>query len=92
MKRSGRSRTAIRDKEAAGAFDAEFIALARSVYVTNDRRAEAKREINRALKSRLVEEKSYKPCSAAARPAARNRRLLRGFTQLRNRNPPNSWA
>ncbi|HJR56595.1 MAG TPA: DUF6165 family protein [Rhizomicrobium sp.] len=51
----------IRDKEAAGAFDAEFIALARSVYVTNDRRAEVKRDINRALKSQLVEEKSYKP-------------------------------
>jgi hypothetical protein len=54
----------IRDKEAAGVFDAEFIALARSVYVTNDRRAEAKREINRALKSQLVEEKSYKPYTA----------------------------
>ena len=55
----------IRDKEAAAAFDAEFIALARSVYVTNDRRAEVKRDINRALKSALVEEKSYKPYTAA---------------------------
>lgn len=54
----------IRDKEAAAAFDAEFIALARSVYVTNDRRAEVKRDINRALKSQLVEEKSYKPYTA----------------------------
>ena len=55
----------IRDKEAASAFDAEFIALARSVYVTNDRRAEVKRDINRALNSALVEEKSYKPYTAA---------------------------
>src|SRR5690349_5750319 len=51
----------IRDKEAACAFDAEFIELARSVYFTNDRRAAVKREINRALHSGLVEEKSYKP-------------------------------
>lgn len=56
----------IRDKEAAAAFDAEFIALARSVYVTNDRRAEVKRDINRALNSALVEEKSYKPYTAGS--------------------------
>ena len=49
----------IRVKEAAAAFDAEFVELARSVYHTNDRRAEIKREINRALASDLVEEKSY---------------------------------
>ena len=30
---------AIREKEAAGSFDQEFIELARSVYVTNDERA-----------------------------------------------------
>jgi hypothetical protein len=56
----------IRDKEAAAAFDAEFIALARSVYVTNDRRAEVKRDINRALNSTLIEEKSYKPYTAGS--------------------------
>lgn len=50
----------IRDKEAAQAFDAEFIRLARSVYIENDERARIKREINTALGSALVEEKSYK--------------------------------
>jgi hypothetical protein len=49
----------IRGKERARAFDAEFIALARAVYVTNDRRAALKREINRLTDSALVEEKSY---------------------------------
>jgi len=49
----------IRLKDAAGAFDAEFVALARSVYRTNDDRAATKREINVALRSALVEEKSY---------------------------------
>ncbi|MFM8845062.1 MAG: DUF6165 family protein [Gammaproteobacteria bacterium] len=51
----------IRDKELASAFDAEFIALARAVYVTNDERAAVKKRINLALGSRIVEEKSYKP-------------------------------
>lgn len=50
---------AIRDKERAGAFDAEFIELARSVYFDNDERAAIKRRINLALGSDLVEEKSY---------------------------------
>ncbi len=49
----------IRLKEAAQAFDAEFIRLARSVYFENDERARLKREINTALGSTLVEEKSY---------------------------------
>lgn len=49
----------IRLKERARAFDEEFIALARAVYVTNDRRAALKREINRVARSGLVEEKSY---------------------------------
>ncbi|MGO9741385.1 MAG: DUF6165 family protein [Roseiarcus sp.] len=49
----------IRAHERAQAFDAEFIALARAVYVTNDRRAELKREINRLCGSLLIEEKSY---------------------------------
>jgi len=49
----------IRAKEAASAFDQEFIELARSVYVNNDERAKLKREINKLLKSELVEEKQY---------------------------------
>jgi Family of unknown function (DUF6165) len=49
----------IRDKERAQAFDAEFIALARSVYVENDERATIKKRINLALGSTIVEEKSY---------------------------------
>ena len=40
-------------------FDEEFIGLARSVYVTNDRRADLKKQINTLLDSALVEEKSY---------------------------------
>lgn len=51
---------AIRLKEAAKAFDAEFVELARSVYRTNDRRAAIKRELNVALGSDLLEEKSYR--------------------------------
>lgn len=50
----------IREKEAARVFDGEFIELARSVYITNDRRASLKRELNLALGSDLIEEKSYK--------------------------------
>ncbi len=49
----------IRLKEAEQHFDAEFIELARSVYRTNDRRAALKRELNLALGSDLLEEKSY---------------------------------
>lgn len=50
---------AIRDKERAKAFDDEFVRLARSVYFENDARARIKREINAALGSDYVEEKSY---------------------------------
>ena len=49
----------IRQKEARQEFDDEFIQLARSVYVTNDQRAEAKRKINLFTESELIEEKSY---------------------------------
>jgi hypothetical protein len=49
----------IRDKERAQAFDAEFIRLARAVYVENDERAAIKRRINLKLGSSIVEEKSY---------------------------------
>ena len=50
----------IRDKEEAQAFDADFVALARSVYHTNDERAAVKKQINLAVGSSLVEEKSYR--------------------------------
>ncbi|MEO8459703.1 MAG: DUF6165 family protein [Dokdonella sp.] len=50
----------IRVKEGAKQFDAQFIELARSVYVRNDERAAVKREINERLGSILTEEKSYK--------------------------------
>jgi predicted phage-related endonuclease len=49
----------IRLKEAAQSFDAEFIALARSVYHRNDERGRVKRELNRLLGSTLTEEKQY---------------------------------
>jgi hypothetical protein len=39
----------IRDKERDAAFDAEFIELARAVYVTNDERAALKKRINTKL-------------------------------------------
>ena len=50
---------AIRIKEGQGEFDQAFIELARSVYVSNDERAEIKRAINQKLGSSFVEEKSY---------------------------------
>ncbi len=40
-------------------FGPRFVALARSVYRTNDRRAALKRQINELLGSKLIEEKSY---------------------------------
>jgi predicted nuclease with TOPRIM domain len=49
----------IRIKEAKKEFDVIFIDLARSVYVTNDKRANIKKEINLKMGSDLVEEKSY---------------------------------
>jgi hypothetical protein len=51
----------IRDHERAGDFGPEFVELARSVYRRNDERGAVKREINLALGSALIEEKSYKP-------------------------------
>lgn len=49
----------IRIKEANREFDDEFIQLARSIYFTNDRRADIKKEINIKYGSDLVEEKEY---------------------------------
>ncbi len=52
---------AIRRHEAAKDFADEFVNLARSVYIQNDRRASLKRRINDLTGSRLREEKSYAP-------------------------------
>ncbi len=49
----------IRDCERAGDFGDTFIRLARAVYVTNDKRADFKKQINVEMGSKLVEEKSY---------------------------------
>jgi len=49
----------IREREYAKDFGEAFIALARAVYVTNDKRAVVKKQINLATGSTLIEEKSY---------------------------------
>jgi uncharacterized protein YukE len=51
----------IRQLEREQRFDADFVALARSVYRVNDERARLKRRVDELLGSRLVEEKSYAP-------------------------------
>jgi hypothetical protein len=49
----------IRLKEKDKSFDQGFIDLARSVYITNDKRAFIKKQINTLLGSEFVEEKIY---------------------------------
>jgi hypothetical protein len=49
----------IRDEERNRRFGERFVELARSVYVTNDERANAKKKVNLHLNSTIVEEKSY---------------------------------
>lgn len=49
----------IREKERAKEFDQEFIDLARSVYMTNDKRYEIKNELNLKFGSNVKEVKSY---------------------------------
>ena len=51
----------IRACERRQEFGPAFVALARSVYLSNDRRSELKRDINALLGSKLREEKSYGP-------------------------------
>ena len=46
----------IRDCERAGNFGDTFVQLARAVYVTNDKRAGFKKQINVEMGSKLVEE------------------------------------
>lgn len=40
-------------------FGEDFVKLARSVYITNDKRFEVKNKINQLFKSQYIEEKSY---------------------------------
>lgn len=40
-------------------FDDEFIEIARSVYISNDKRFELKYKLNKLFDSKFVEEKSY---------------------------------
>lgn len=49
----------LREKEKLKEFDKEFIELARSVYITNDRRAEIKRKINEETNSNYKEIKVF---------------------------------
>lgn len=49
----------IRIKEKNKEYDDEFIRLARSVYITNDKRAKIKNDINKLTKSNFIEQKSY---------------------------------
>lgn len=58
----------IRLKEKAQAFDQEFVRLARAVYFENDDRARIKKDINLALGSAYVEEKSYQDYRAGGAP------------------------
>ena len=50
----------IREWEKREHFGDRFIQLARLVYITNDKRARLKKEINLLTGSELMEEKSYK--------------------------------
>ncbi len=50
----------IRECERKKIFNENFIQLARSVYITNDKRAEIKLKINQEFGSKIVEVKSYK--------------------------------
>lgn len=50
----------IRDCEGQKDFGPKFIELARAVYITNDKRAAVKKQINLLTGSSIVEEKSYK--------------------------------
>lgn len=49
----------IRERERLQDFGPEFVALARSVYRTNDQRFLLKRQINEVAGSEYIEEKSY---------------------------------
>jgi hypothetical protein len=50
---------ALRTCERTGRFGPRFVALARAVYKTNDRRAALKREVDQLLGSEICEHKSH---------------------------------
>jgi len=54
---------AIRLKESKKEFDIEFIELARSVYITNDKRYTLKTQLNLLFSSDIMEMKSYSQCA-----------------------------
>ena len=56
-----------RDCERRQDFGPDFVALARRVYIDNDKRAAIKRAINEAAGSEIVEEKSSKPYLQASK-------------------------
>ena len=58
----------IRNEERAQRFGEEFIRLARAVYFENDERARIKKDINLALGSSYVEEKSYQDYRSGSTP------------------------
>ena len=49
----------LRDYERKKSFNQDFIELARSVYLTNDKRSKIKLEINKKFGSQIIEVKSY---------------------------------
>jgi len=49
----------VRDFERRECFGEDFVEIARSVYITNDKRSEVKKKINILTNSNLVEEKSH---------------------------------
>ena len=49
----------IRECERRQDFGPRFVELARAVYVTNDKRAKAKRAVDELVGSPIMEEKSY---------------------------------
>ncbi len=50
---------AVRAKESNKIFDAEFVRIARDIYLSNDERGLIKRDINALVGSHIIEEKSY---------------------------------
>jgi hypothetical protein len=60
----------IRNEERAQRFGDEFIRLARAVYFENDERARIKKDINVALGSAYVEEKSYQDYKSSGQGSA----------------------
>jgi len=60
----------IRINEKNQDFGPEFIRLARAVYFENDERARIKKDINLALGSAYVEEKSYQDYRSAPNPGS----------------------